>query len=192
MQLAKLCLIHDMWRNGTNSKVTFQERLVLPRVKASWEALWSCSRKTTTTALSFSLWISGTRSSSCVVASRDLSWLGPVWAVIQNGLVRSGIKTAGVVDFGQSVLATLICAHPFLDLMCVMGHEGGGPNLEKSGPRRMGPGGWGPEGWGGTKFRVFFPSPAMCTFGPLLPGPPSPGPPKFSHFFSFSWIFGGV
>ena len=29
----KVRLIHDMRRNGTNSKVTFQERLVLPRVK---------------------------------------------------------------------------------------------------------------------------------------------------------------
>ena len=29
----KVRLIHDMRRNGTNSKVTFKERLVLPRVK---------------------------------------------------------------------------------------------------------------------------------------------------------------
>ena len=29
----KVRLIHDMRRNGTNSKVTFEERLVLPRVK---------------------------------------------------------------------------------------------------------------------------------------------------------------
>ena len=30
---AKVRLIHDMRRNGTNSKVTFEERIVLPRVR---------------------------------------------------------------------------------------------------------------------------------------------------------------
>ena len=72
-----------MRRNGTNSKVTFQERLVLPRVRTSLDALKSCPRtKMTTNVSSFSLWIFGTRLNDCTWwRPKDLSWLGPQWAV---------------------------------------------------------------------------------------------------------------
>ena len=63
--------------------------------------------------------------------------------------------------------------------------KGGGPNLEKLGPRRVGPEGWSLKGGahrvGGPKFRVFFfPLPPQFSFfSPSLGGP----------FVEFWWCF---
>ena len=65
--MKKVRLIHGMMRDGTNSHVTFCERLVLPRLKDVVQGVVALlGDKSNSEARIFSHWTSGTRSSSCM------------------------------------------------------------------------------------------------------------------------------
>ena len=76
----KVRLIHDLRKNGTNARVTFRERLVLPRVKDLISG-WSSSRL-----------IYGTLSSSSTWSHRNRPFLA--------GASMDGLFSYGTVLFG--------------------------------------------------------------------------------------------
>ena len=78
----KVCLIHDMRRNGTNSKVNFQERLVLPRVEDIVGGVVELlENKVNSEVVEFLTLDFRDALNSCTWwHPRDLSWLGPPWA----------------------------------------------------------------------------------------------------------------
>ena len=64
---AKMRMIHDVRRNGTNARVTFQERLVLPRLKDPVASIMDLFQaKHQGESMDLLTWTSATLSSRCI------------------------------------------------------------------------------------------------------------------------------
>ena len=94
---AKMRLIHDLRRNGTNARVTFQERLVLPRLKnlkAGIMDLFQAKHQREGVGLPrrFQAVACGPNRAAFPGWNRN-GW----FLLVSYSLVRSGIRTSGLV-----------------------------------------------------------------------------------------------